>query len=147
MRDDFTEDVKRVLANRVGHECSNPDCRASTSGPQADSTKALNLGVAAHITAASPRGPRFDQSLAGGPALSSPAQNTKWVPHSSRFLRRVGSMRLAAPGLASSRISWHRQHRIRPCKKRKSGAPALLMEGHFTHPQFRVDLFFSKSAT
>lgn len=63
MRDDFSEEVKRILANRVGHECSNPDCRALTSGPQSDSAKALNVGVAAHITDASQGGPRFNPSL------------------------------------------------------------------------------------
>jgi len=63
MTDDFSEGVKRVLANRVGNRCSNPACRALTSGPQKDPMKSLNVGVAAHITAASPGGPRFDPHL------------------------------------------------------------------------------------
>jgi hypothetical protein len=63
MRDDFSEDVKRTVAARVGYLCSRPSCHARTTGPQADSTKALNVGVAAHITAASPGGPRYDPSL------------------------------------------------------------------------------------
>jgi hypothetical protein len=63
MRDDFSEDVKRTLANRVSNDCSNPECHAPTSGPQLDSTKALNIGVAAHITSASPGGPRFNPSF------------------------------------------------------------------------------------
>jgi hypothetical protein len=63
MRDDFTEEVKRTLAARAGGVCSNPDCRALTSGPQVDSTKALNVGVAAHITGASEGGPRYDPKL------------------------------------------------------------------------------------
>jgi hypothetical protein len=63
LRDDFNEAAKRTLAARVGNVCSNPDCRALTSGPQQDSAKALNLGVAAHITAASQDGPRYDASL------------------------------------------------------------------------------------
>jgi len=33
MRDDFTEEVKRTLAARVGYFCSNPDCRAQPTGP------------------------------------------------------------------------------------------------------------------
>lgn len=45
MRDDFAEDVKRTLAARVGNVCSNPDCRALTSGPQDDSAKALNVRI------------------------------------------------------------------------------------------------------
>src|SRR6266404_6234115 len=63
MGDDFSEVVKRVLASRVGNLCSNPECRALTSGPQDDPSKAVNVGVAAHITAASPGGPRYDSSL------------------------------------------------------------------------------------
>lgn len=63
MGDDFSEPVKRTLAARVGNLCSNPACGTLTSGPQADPAKAINLGVAAHITAASPGGPRYDPGL------------------------------------------------------------------------------------
>jgi hypothetical protein len=63
MRDDFAEDVRRNLAARVGNLCSNPDCRTLTSGPQNDPVKAVNLGVAAHITGAAAGGPRYDGSL------------------------------------------------------------------------------------
>ena len=63
MRDDFNESVKITLLKRVGNKCSAPDCRALTTGPNLDSTKSVNLGKAAHITAASPDGPRYDFSL------------------------------------------------------------------------------------
>lgn len=63
MRDDFTDEVKRTLAGRVNNLCSNPDCRAQTSGPQTDPAKVINVGVAAHITAASARGPRYSPAL------------------------------------------------------------------------------------
>jgi hypothetical protein len=63
VRDDFTIEVKRTVAARVNNRCSNPACRAPTSGPQVDPTKALNVGVAAHITAASPDGPRYNPGL------------------------------------------------------------------------------------
>jgi hypothetical protein len=63
VRDDFPIAVKEILAKRVGNRCSNPECRQPTSGPQEDPTKAVNIGVAAHITAASPDGPRYDESL------------------------------------------------------------------------------------
>jgi hypothetical protein len=63
MRDDFTEDVKRSLAARVGAVCSNPDCCALTTGPRDDPTKAVNVGVAAHITSAAAGGPRYNLSL------------------------------------------------------------------------------------
>lgn len=62
-RDDFSAQVKQALQNRVASQCSNPSCRASTAGPQVDAAKALNIGVAAHITAASTDGPRYDAAL------------------------------------------------------------------------------------
>jgi hypothetical protein len=61
MRDDFDRETKEVLARRVGNRCSNPNCRKLTSGPQANPSKALNIGVAAHITAGAPGGPRYDE--------------------------------------------------------------------------------------
>lgn len=60
-RDDFPSGTKDILARRVGMKCSN--CNKATSGPQANPSKALNIGVAAHITAAAPGGPRYDPSL------------------------------------------------------------------------------------
>ena len=63
MRDEFSQNVKESLAKRVGYLCSNPNCRHSTSGPQQNSEKAVNVGAASHITAASFGGPRFDCNL------------------------------------------------------------------------------------
>lgn len=63
MRDDFSLKTKELLAKRVANRCSNPGCRQPTSGPQEDPTKVVNIGVAAHIIAASADGPRFDPSL------------------------------------------------------------------------------------
>ncbi len=63
MRDDFTIDVKHILATRVGLRCSNPRCRQLTTGPREDETKNVNIGVACHITAASELGPRFDETM------------------------------------------------------------------------------------
>ncbi len=77
MRDDFPEEVKRALAGRVANRCSNPECRAVTSGPQVDAAKALNVGVAAHITAASSAGPRHDPSLT--PEQRRQAYNGIWL--------------------------------------------------------------------
>lgn len=62
-RDDFTAPTKKRLAGRAGHRCSNPDCQAPTIGPQPGGGGIINLGEAAHITAAAPGGPRYDESL------------------------------------------------------------------------------------
>jgi hypothetical protein len=63
MRDDFNSQIKDTLSKRVGLRCSNPNCRALTSGPNSSEDKATNIGVAAHITAASIKGPRYDASM------------------------------------------------------------------------------------
>jgi hypothetical protein len=63
-RHEFPKPTVRLLAARVGYHCSNPDCRALTSGPDWTATKEVNVGEAAHITAAAPGGPRYDASLA-----------------------------------------------------------------------------------
>ena len=62
-RDDFTVSTIDILAKRSGNCCSNPDCIILTIGPSSLPEKATILGVAAHITAAAPRGPRHDSSL------------------------------------------------------------------------------------
>jgi hypothetical protein len=77
MRDEFSARVKNALALRVGNQCSRPECGAPTAGPQIDPSKALNVGVAAHITAASERGPRFDPTLS--PTARSSAPNGIWL--------------------------------------------------------------------
>ena len=62
-RDEFPTKVNEVLAKRAAQRCSNPTCGVVTSGPHEDEDKAINVGVAAHITAASPGGPRYNQYL------------------------------------------------------------------------------------
>jgi hypothetical protein len=63
MRDNFTRNTSITLAKRVGWLCSNPNCSVPTVGPNSDTTKSTNIGVACHITAASTGGPRFDPAL------------------------------------------------------------------------------------
>lgn len=77
MRDDFTPRVKATLAQRAAYVCSNPDCRAVTAGPGSEANTTVNLGVAAHITAASPGGPRYDASLTS--AQRAAPENGIWL--------------------------------------------------------------------
>ena len=63
MRDDFSSKTKEILGKRVGYYCSNPNCRKATIGPTSDKDKALNIGIAAHITAASEGGARYNEEL------------------------------------------------------------------------------------
>lgn len=77
MRDEFSEDVKRKLAGRAGHHCSNPNCKQQTSGPSEAAKAVTNVGVAAHITAASEGGPRYNPSLT--PEQRSDIENGIWL--------------------------------------------------------------------
>ncbi|MEK6153892.1 hypothetical protein WIW50_11555 [Flavobacteriaceae bacterium 3-367] len=62
-RNNFKSQTKEALARRSGFQCSI--CKALTIGPSTESELSVtNIGVAAHITAASPGGPRFDASIA-----------------------------------------------------------------------------------
>lgn len=58
-RDEFPQAVIRMMRDRVGHRCSNPDCRAPTSAPGDGKSGVNNIGIAAHIYAAAPKGPRY----------------------------------------------------------------------------------------
>ncbi len=51
-RDDFSQATKNRLAKLARYHCSNPSCRCLTSAPTSDGEKEVNIGVAAHISAA-----------------------------------------------------------------------------------------------
>jgi hypothetical protein len=76
-RDDFNRDTKDVLAKRVGYRCSNPNCRKLTCGPQERPTKSISIGVAAHLAAAAPGGPRYDSRMS--PQERSGIDNGIWL--------------------------------------------------------------------
>jgi hypothetical protein len=76
-RDNFCLKTKETLARRVGMHCSNPNCAKLTSGPQKDIQKVLNIGVAAHITAASLGGVRYDPTLTKAQRKS--GENGVWL--------------------------------------------------------------------
>ena len=77
-RDDFSAQVKRTLAERVGYLCSNPSCARPTIGPEERTKdKSRSVGIAAHIAAASPRGPRYDSKQT--PEERSSIDNGIWL--------------------------------------------------------------------
>jgi TIR domain len=78
VRDNFPKSIIETLSKRVGGRCSNPGCgNRHTSGPHSDPSKSVNLGVAAHITAASAGGPRYDPVLT--PEQRSSSENGIWL--------------------------------------------------------------------
>lgn len=62
-RDNFSAKTIRILQSRVACRCSNPECRKPTIGPALEEDRSVNVGVAAHITAAAEGGPRYDIRL------------------------------------------------------------------------------------
>jgi len=76
-RHDFPRTIIRTLGQRAAQRCSNPECRTLTCGPHTASSKAVNVGVAAHILAAAAGGPRFEASLT--PEQRRSADNGIWL--------------------------------------------------------------------
>jgi hypothetical protein len=76
-RDDFTASIKEALAKRVAFRCSNRECGTLTVGPHAQADRVVNVGVAAHIGAASPKGPRFESSQSAAERTS--IDNAVWL--------------------------------------------------------------------
>ena len=76
-RDEFTSATKKILAERVGYCCSNPNCRRKTVGPNSNPKKSASIGEAAHIRAAAPKGPRYDPSMTAEERAS--VENGIWL--------------------------------------------------------------------
>ena len=63
-RDDFSESTKSKAARRVGYRCSFKGCNCPTVGASLDNkNKVSSIGIAAHICAAAPGGPRYDSNM------------------------------------------------------------------------------------
>jgi len=63
-RDDFLKPTRRALAARAGWKCSFTGCGKLTIGPSEESPESSAcIGEAAHISAASPGGRRYDGNL------------------------------------------------------------------------------------
>lgn len=59
-RDDFSSMTIRKIKEMSGDVCSMPSCRVITGGSKKLRDNSFSIGVAAHICAASPGGPRYD---------------------------------------------------------------------------------------
>lgn len=79
-REEFSAATKRTLAQRAAYRCSNPECRSVTTGPHSDPDRSLTTGVAAHIHAAAPGGPRYDGAQTSEERRS--LGNGIWLCHS-----------------------------------------------------------------
>jgi hypothetical protein len=77
-RDNFTEETRRALRDRVGGLCSRPECGRLTVAPNDDDTDRVDVtGRAAHITAARKGGARHDETFS--PEQRKSAANGIWL--------------------------------------------------------------------
>ncbi len=63
LRHEFPATVRQLLEKQVGSVCSNPGCLQPTRAASDDHERSINIGTAAHIHAASPNGPRYDENM------------------------------------------------------------------------------------
>lgn len=77
MRDDFTKRTVTEIAKGVAYRCSNPECQRPTLGANAAQDGTIIIGVAAHICAASPGGPRYN--AAQTPEARRSKENGLWL--------------------------------------------------------------------
>ena len=76
-RDDFSSKTVLQIAKRAGWLCSFPTCRKPTIGATSDGESEINVGTAAHICAAAPGGPRYDETMS--PEERSSPKNGIWM--------------------------------------------------------------------
>ena len=77
-RDEFTKTTRDTIARRSGYRCAFPNCRKLTIRPDpSNPSSSVNEGIAAHICAASPEGPRYDPAMTREQRTS--AENGIWL--------------------------------------------------------------------
>lgn len=76
-RDNFNKLTREKIAKGAGWLCSFPNCQAPTVGATSDGEEVIDIGIAAHICAAAPGGPRYDDKMS--PEERSSAKNGIWM--------------------------------------------------------------------
>jgi hypothetical protein len=77
---DFSAATRKIIAERAGYQCSVLNCGRLTVGPGSGKHQVLNVGMAAHIYAASTGGPRGTGGLSA--AERSEPENGIWCCYS-----------------------------------------------------------------
>jgi len=62
-RHEFKKAVRDLLEKQACSICCNPGCQQATRASSFDMKRSINIGTAAHIHGASPKGPRYDQKM------------------------------------------------------------------------------------
>ena len=76
-RDEFSPKTRRQIGTRAGWHCSDPTCCQLTVCANSDGSGEMDLGVASHICAAAPGGPRYDVNQSSEQRKS--ADNGIWM--------------------------------------------------------------------
>lgn len=97
--DDFSRAVIEILAKRAGHKCSL--CGDPTTGAHSLRDRAVTIGVAAHICAASPGGKRYDPNQ--GEARHS-IENALWTCANCATLIDRDEIRYTADVLLEAKV-------------------------------------------
>jgi hypothetical protein len=100
----FSAQTVATLAKRGGMLCSNPDCRALTSGPTIEATGSVNLGEAAHIYGRARTSARYYKGLTS--TELSDITNGIWLCNTCHKLIDSDSLRFPVDLL----FEWRRQH-------------------------------------
>jgi len=115
MRDDFSRATKDLLAKQAGHRCAHPHCGKPTSGANENGTGTINIGVAAHITAASAGGPRYDPTLTSEQRKD--ASNGIWLCQDHAHAIDADGSAFSAEALRT----WKRQAQVRSLQALMAG--------------------------
>jgi hypothetical protein len=107
VRDDFTKRTITEIAKAVSYRCSNPECRRSTVAANAAQDGIITIGVAAHIHAASPGGPRYH--IAQTPEARRGKENGLWLCQNCGRLIDADPDKFTAEQL----INWRRDAQAR----------------------------------
>ena len=114
-RHEFRSSVKRELAMRAAHFCSNPRCLRLTAGPRSDTERGLGTGHAAHICAASEHGPRYNSTQSEAERRS--AANGIWLCRECGDMvdKDIGGFKV------DQLLAWKRDHETMIAEVRQHG--------------------------
>jgi hypothetical protein len=117
VRAEFSAASRKVIADRAGYQCSVLNCGRLTIGPGVGLRQTVNIGIAAHIYAASPGGPRGTGGLSD--TERSEPENGIWCcsAHGKSIDSDEGRI-FSAPQLRA----WKRLHEARKAAEVNGGA-------------------------
>lgn len=107
----FSADTIETLGKRAALLCSNPDCRALTTGPMVADEGAINIGEAAHIYGLTERSARFNASLSANEL--SDITNGIWLCRNCHKAADNDELRFSPELL----FQWRREHEAAVLKK------------------------------